>query len=93
MSEQEVAALLFQVSLVEVFLRTRVGSAESVTVGRHRVSGGVTALQVPLQSMVPVPDIPQILVAGIEGHTSPKVGGTGGTVAEQVQLASYVPVV
>jgi len=85
-SEHDVAATLVQVSLVEVSLRTRVGSAESVTVGRHWVSEGVTALQEPLQRMVPVPGIPQTFVAGTDAHALPKLDGTGGTVAEQVQL-------
>ena len=67
----EVAALLVQVSLVEVFLRTRVGSADRVTVGRHRVSDGVVALQEPLQRMVPLPTIPHAFVAGTDGQALP----------------------
>ena len=70
-SEQEVAPLLVQVSLVEVSLRTRVGSADRVMVGRHRVSEGVTALHVPLQRMVPEPGIPHAFVAGTDGQVLP----------------------
>ena len=83
-SEHEVAALLVQVSLVDVSLRTRVGSAERVTVGRHRVSEGVTAPQDPLQAMVPVVVWPHTLAAEVQ--LVPKLDGTAGTVAEQVQL-------
>ena len=71
MSVHEVAALLVHVSLVEVFLRTRIGFAESVTVGKHRVSEGAVALQEPLQSIVPLPGIPHAFVAGTDGQEVP----------------------
>lgn len=89
-SVHAVALLLLHVSFVDVSLRTRIGSAESVTVGRHRESEGLAALQVPLHVIVPLLVWPHTFA--LEVHGFPYVAGTGGTVAEQLQLELYVPV-
>lgn len=52
-TEHEIASVVDQSSLVDVSLRTRVGSALREIVGKHCVSDGAATLQEPLHITVP----------------------------------------